>query len=169
MRVSTVGNPYRPTVTRAIAEQMTDVFVERQDTPVLRVRADFKGAGPAEAMRTLEAKLPTLKGRKFYGIYRETASGEEYYACVERIVSDDPGSMQVEEGVIPGGLFVRRKLVDWEKIIADGNLPREAHSLETAYDSDPTRFTIEYYRSHTELHLMVPVKSRGPATTGSPS
>jgi hypothetical protein len=79
---------------------MSDSYVELQDIPVMRVRADMKGKGPSAAMNLLESKLPTLKGRKFYGIFRETPDGEEYYACVAEVETDNPSKMQLETGVI---------------------------------------------------------------------
>ena len=51
---------------------METKYVERQEIPVLRVRADMKGKGPSAAFRLLESKLPNLKGRKFYGTFQFT-------------------------------------------------------------------------------------------------
>jgi hypothetical protein len=139
---------------------VTEAYVELHDIPVMRVRADMKGGGPAAAMTLLESKLPTLKGRKFYGVYRERPDGEEYYACVAKVGADDPEKMQVETGVIPGGRFVRRKVLDWERVIREGRLPLifgemvKTHSHEI----DPDRFSIEFYRSQTELLVFLPVK-----------
>jgi hypothetical protein len=59
----------------------------------LRVKADMKRKGPSAAFNLLESKLPTIKGRKFYGTFRPTPGGEEYYACVVRVDSDDPEKM----------------------------------------------------------------------------
>ena len=98
---------------------MENTYVELQEIPVLRVKADMKGKGPSAAFSLLESKLPTIKGRKFYGTFQPTPDGEDYYACVARIDSDDPGKMQLETGVIPGGWYARSKLMDWEK-----NLPK---------------------------------------------
>jgi len=134
-----------------------DTYVERQDIEVLRVPADMKGGGPAEAMGRLESKLPSLKGRRFYGTFRLLPEGEEYFACVERVPSDDPVSMQLEVGTIPGGAYVRRKVHDWEKVIAAGKLGAIFEEMVERYHVDRTRPDIEYYRSMTELHLLVPV------------
>ena len=94
---------------------MSDTFVELQEFPVIRVKADMKGAGPSAAFSVLESKLPTLKGRKFYGTFEDTTQGEEYYACVAMIDTDDPEKMQLGTAVIPGGNYARRKVVDWER------------------------------------------------------
>ncbi len=140
----------------------TDSYVERATLRVLRVRADMKGGGPAEAMRKLESKLATLRGRRFYGTFRVLPGGEEYFACVEKSDLDDPVSLQLEEAEIPGGLYVRRKLFDWSKVIAEGKLPSVFKDMVRHYDVDLTRPELEYYRSMQELHLLVPVQSRGP-------
>jgi hypothetical protein len=140
-----------------------DSYVERAEVQVLRVLADMGGGGPAEAMQKLESKLPSIKGRKFYGVFRILPEGEQYYACVERTPADDPVAMGLEEGRIPGGLYIRRKISDWSRVIADGKLPSVAKDMVRHYDVDRNRPEIEYYRSMTELHLLIPVQSRGPA------
>src|SRR5437667_8754145 len=70
---------------------METSHVELQEIPVLRVRADMKGKGPSAAFNRLESKLPTIKGRKFYGTFQPTPDGEEYYACVVRSILTIPG------------------------------------------------------------------------------
>jgi hypothetical protein len=138
---------------------MPDAYVELEDIPVMRVRADMKGGGPAAAMSLLESKIPTLKGRKFYGIFRVRSDGEEYYACVTRVETDDPLTMGLEAEVIPGGRFARRRILNWEAIIRDGQLPRLSQEFVSAHahEADPNRFTLEFYRSQAELLLLVPV------------
>ncbi len=94
---------------------MENSYVELHEIPVLRVKADIKGKGPSAAYELLESRLPSLKGRKFYGTFQFKPDGEEYYVCVARVDSDDPGKMQLETGVIPGGWYARSRLMDWEK------------------------------------------------------
>jgi len=137
-----------------------DSYVERTDVEVLRVLADWKGGGPAEAMHRLESKLPSLKGRHFYGTFRLLPAGEEYFACVEKLATDDPRTMGLEVGVIPGGLYARRKVFDWEKVIAAGQLGTIFQNMVAEYPVDRSRPDIEYYRSMKELHLLVPVLNR---------
>jgi hypothetical protein len=138
---------------------MPDTYLELEEIPVMRVRAHMKGKGPAEAMQILESKLPSLKGRKFYGTFRMLPGGEEYYACVAQIATDDPKEMQLETGVIPGGIYARRKVLDWEKVINDGRLPAVFTEFARAHDVDHSRPSIEFYRSQDELQLFVPVVS----------
>jgi hypothetical protein len=135
---------------------VNETRVHRDVTMVLRVRADFAGKGPSEAFDRLESRLPSLKGRRFYGTFSITPTGEEYHACVERINTDDPASMQLEVGEIPGGWYIRRKLIDWEAHLSE--LPTLFAEMAQTGDVDPSRPSVEYYRSRTELHLLVPVK-----------
>jgi len=139
-----------------------DSYVERADVEVLRVLADWKGGGPAEAMHRLEAKLSSLKGRKFYGTFRLLPEGEEYFACVEKFATDNPQAMGLEVGVIPGGLYVRRRILEWEQVIAAGKLGTIFESMVAEYPVDRSRPDIEYYRSMKELDLLVPVLGREP-------
>ena len=126
----------------------------------MRVSADIKGGGPPAAFKLLESRLPTLRGRRFYGVVRASPAGiEEYHACVEMINVDDPEKMQLEAWVIPGGEYVRRRVMDWEKVVAEGKLPGLFETLfsDHAEEVDPHRFALEYYRSREELHILVPV------------
>ncbi len=139
---------------------METTYVELQEISVLRVRADMKGKGPSAAFNLLESKLPTLKGRKFYGTFRPTSDGEEYYACVARIDSDDPEKMQLETGLVPGGWYARSKLMDWEKNLS--KLPSLFEEMARTHDADPKRPSLEFYRSQAEMHLYLPVRSHPP-------
>ncbi len=139
---------------------MESSYVELQEIPVLSVKADMRGKGPSAAFDLLETKLPTLKGRKFYGTFQPTPDGEEYYACVARVDSDDPGKMQLETGVIPGGWYVCGKLMDWEKNLS--KLPSLFEEMARTRDVDPKRPSLEFYRSQAELQLFLPVRSHHP-------
>lgn len=136
-----------------------DTIVVRQPIEVLRVRADMKGKGPKAAFDALESKLPTLKGRRFYGTIRVSEKGEEYYACVERLPSEDPAALGLEVGTIPGGKYVRRRVWDWESVVAAGMMKAISEEFARGYVLDPERPSIEFYRSMNELHLLLPLAS----------
>ena len=140
-----------------------DTIVELQNISVMRIRADMKGKGPSTAFELLESRLPTLKGRKFFGAFRKLPNGEEeYYACVEQTESDDPVKMQLETDTIPGGKYARRKIVGWEKIVREGRLPmifqEFVKSHEPNVDHEEIRPSLEFYRSQDELFLFMPLK-----------
>ncbi len=138
---------------------MSEIFVELSAIPVLRVRADWNAGGPAAAMATLESKLTTLKGRKFYGTFRPTPSGEEYFACVARVDGDNPIELGLETGEIPGGWYARRKIRDWEKDITQLAVQFEEMVRILGGNVDPGRPDIEFYRSQAEMLVFVPVLS----------
>ena len=139
-----------------------DTVLERAQIDVLRVRADMKGDGPKAAFAFLESKLPTLKGRRFFGVFRIGEGGEEYYACVEKLPSEDPAALGLESGTIPGGKYVRRRIRDWESVIAAGKIQQVYDEFAHGYALDPDRPSIEFYRSATELHLLLPLAAGTP-------
>ena len=61
------------------------------------------------AMQELEARLQSLKGRKFYGTYLNG----QYRACVALKDGDDPADLGLKTWVIPGGEFARRKMKNY--------------------------------------------------------
>jgi len=122
---------------------------ERSEVPVLFVRAEGGPAGSAAAFEDLEGRLPTLRGRKFLA----TCRGGEYRACVKTREEDDPEAMGLETGVIPGGLYARRRLEGGpENIAATFDAMAEEHPQDTS------RPCIELYRRHDEVILFLPIR-----------
>jgi hypothetical protein len=142
-----------------------DTIVDCPRIEVLRVRADMKGKGPKAAFDVLESKLPSLKGRRFFGTVRILDDDEEYYACVERLPTEDPEALGLEVGTIPGGRYVRRRVWDWESVVAAGKMKEISEEFARGYVLDPERPSVEFYRSMKELHILLPLA----ATTASPS
>ena len=134
---------------------ITDTIVTVPDTSVMYVAGET-GKPIAEqapkAFKELEAKLSSLKGRKFYGV----VLGDEYRACVAIDPQDDPFSLPHPTWTLPGGRYIRRRLPDWTE-----NIHLIGPTFETLCrrsDFDPSRPCIEYYRSKKELLVMVPVQ-----------
>ena len=125
----------------------------------------MKGKGPKAAFDVLESKLPSLKGRRFFGTIRILDDDEEYYACVERLPTEDPEALGLEVGTIPGGRYVRRRVWDWESVVAAGKMKEISEEFARGYVLDPERPSVEFYRSMKELHILLPLA----ATTASPS
>jgi hypothetical protein len=134
-----------------------DTLVERRPTDVLRVRADMHGSGPRAAFGSLESKLRTLRCRKFFGTIRLLDEGEEYYACVEKLPGEDAAALGLDSGTIPGGTYIRRRVWNWESAVAEGRMKEIAKEFAEGYELDPRRPSIEFYRSVTELHIMLPL------------
>jgi len=117
----------------------------------------MKGKGPKVAFDALESKLPSLKGRKFFGTFRMRDDGEEYYACVEKLPTDDPAAFGLEVATIPGGRYVRRRVWDWESLVAAGRMKETSEEFARGYALDPDRPSIEFYRSMKELQILLPL------------
>ena len=126
------------------------------DIPVLCITSPSGVTGSKETFDKLETKLPSLKKRKFYGVLSGTPDNGTYRACVCLLKGDNPKTLGLETWIIPGGKYARAKIVDWEK-----NLDKIGPTFDELlkhYALDPTRPTIEIYRSEAELFLLLPIK-----------
>jgi hypothetical protein len=121
--------------------------------------------GNREAFASIETHLTTLKGRRFYGVVYESAGEMDYYAGlvpdseVEERRFSELGFLIRE---IEGGVCARVKLLNWMSK-ADQIGPAFG-ALIDEYGIDPSRPQLEFYRSLTELHLLLPVPSEHPKT-----
>jgi hypothetical protein len=101
------------------------------------------------AFDALEARLPTLKNKRFYGVVIDGA----YRACVA--VDEDTRTLDLLRWVIPSGRYAVGKIADWERH-RDAIGPTVT-ALRGRSDFDATRPLIEFYRSQSELRLLAPV------------
>ena len=101
------------------------------------------------AFDALEARLPTLKKKRFYGVVIDGA----YRACVA--VDEDTRTLDLPRWVIPSGRYAVGKIANWERH-RDSIGPTVA-ALRGRSDFDATRPVIEFYRSQAELRLLAPV------------
>jgi hypothetical protein len=135
---------------------MTITRVQRDPVEVLFVEAAGGVAGAKEAFTALEAGLPTLRGRRFYGVY---FGGGSYRACMARRPEDDPAAMGLETWVLPGGRYARTRIDGWaDRIHEIGGAFR---AMASAHAEDPARPSIEFYRSRMELVLFLPIRPEG--------
>ena len=133
-------------------------FTIIKDIDVVRVKSGDGLAGAREAFNKLESKMSTLRGRKMYGVfYRDS---EEYFSCVE-LDSENKDDIGFEHGIIPGGKYARVKIKNWTKRVNE--IRQEFNNLEdgcinSGYQIDATRPSIEFYKSFVELLIMLPIK-----------
>jgi hypothetical protein len=123
----------------------------------IKVRFVVSPSGPqdaGEAFDRLEARLPSLKGRKFYG----TLLNGEYRACVALEAQDSPAAVGLETWTIPGGVYARRKLPRWSERLPE--IGQIFGAMAAEYPRDPARPNVEHYRSQKELLLFMAVTSR---------
>ena len=132
-----------------------DTVVTLPDTVVMFVAGKAGepiAAQAPEAFKALEARLPSLRGRKFYGV----VLGDEYRACVAIDSTDDPRALPHPTWILPGGKYVRRRILDWEEHL--DLIGPTFQALLRRPDVDRSRPCIEFYRSQKELLVMVPVQ-----------
>lgn len=131
---------------------MSETIVELPEIPVIYVAGETGRPHAEEAPKAfsrLEAQLPTLKGRHFYG----AVIGDEYRACVAEQPGDE--ALRVIRWTLPGGKYRRVRIADWEE--HRDQIGPTAGDLVRRPDHDPTRPLIEYYRSQRELQMLAPV------------
>lgn len=124
------------------------------DVPVMYVESASGFAGASEAFDRLEAKFPSLRGRKFYGTWQPPAG--PYRACVAIEPGDDASALGLPTWTIPGGKFVRQKLTNWEENRPE--IGRTFQRMREGCEPEAGRPSIEFYRSQKELLLFLPVK-----------
>jgi len=130
---------------------MKSQIIQQPPLRLITVKAKSFPEGIRGAWQEIESKRK-IKGRKAYGLIFE----DEYFAG---LVSDG----EIEERVtglppieVAGGPCARIKLEDWQKNITQiGPLFAQ---MAAEHEVDPSRPAMEFYRSFTELHLLLPVK-----------
>ena len=124
---------------------------------VMFVEAPNGPEGSGEAFNRLEAGFTSLKGRKFYATFQYPDG--PYRACVVIEIGDDPEKLGFEIGVIPGGRYARGKLENWSE--RPWEIPAAFTKLSEEFRGriDPSRPSIEFYKSQKELILMLPIRS----------
>ncbi len=124
---------------------------------VARVEAEGGPQGAGLAFDQLESRMPTLRGQRMYGVFYPGQS-ERYFACLrlDDAASDDFG---FERAIVPGGLYGRCLIRDWNSRLAE--LPQAFDALQAELTSagflhDRGRPSIEFYRRIDELIIMIP-------------
>ena len=127
--------------------------VEREPTPVLFVRC----ADDLPAMQATWARFEELvgmRGRKFYGAYYPTT--KEYRVCAELREDDDAEAFGVETGELPGGRYLRARLRGEPPAVYE-RIGTLFAALIARQSPDESRPSIEFYRRHDEIELLLPV------------
>jgi DNA gyrase inhibitor GyrI len=129
--------------------------VDLPDLRLMVVRADEFPSGLQAAWDRLESRLSSLKGRKFYGVSRDEGSKLAYFAGVVPTSDEEVQALGFPTMMIRGGKYARAKLSDspshTDKI---GQIFGE---LTRDFPMDPNGWALEYYRSQSELHLLIPL------------
>jgi hypothetical protein len=131
--------------------------VERDEVEVMfiRIRDDVEEMGPA--WERLEGLVGT-RGRKFFGAFYPAT--KDYTVCVQRQEEDDPATLGLEPGTLPGGHYLRARLRGDPPAVYEQIAPTFQKLASTA-TVDETRPSIEFYRRRDEIDLLLPVRTAG--------
>lgn len=132
--------------------------VDMPDLLLAACRAESFPNGIKGAWDRLEARIPSLKGRRFYGLTACEGGELVYYAAVEVASEDEAATLGFPVLRVKGGRCVRVKLMDWSNRV--GEISAIFDELMRNYRMAPNAPTIEYYRSRSELHLLVPLAEK---------
>jgi hypothetical protein len=132
------------------------VPVERDEIAVMFIRTpdDVMAFGPA--FERLE-QLVGLRGRRYYGAFYPRE--KEYRACVEVKEGDDPQTLGLESGTLPGGRYLRARL-SGEPPELYGRIGPTFEALIAQTPPDESRPSIEFYRRFDEVDLLLPVPDK---------
>lgn len=128
------------------------------EKPRLRLRvcrAEVFPEGIGAAWERLEEKVGSLRGRRFYGVTIPHDGDLIYYAGVEPRTAPDRALADCPQLEIDGGCFARVKVQDWS--VRTDEVAGVFDELIASYDVRSNAPAIEFYRSHSELYLLVPL------------
>jgi len=130
------------------------VRVEREDTPVMFMRAS---ADTPEAIQDAWARFEVavgLKGRKFFGAF--DSSSHEYRVCAQLKEDDDPQALGFEAATLPGGAYLCARLQGEPPAVYE-HIPAAMSELVRRGAPDASRPSIEFYRSMRVIDLLLPI------------
>ena len=129
--------------------------VDLPDLKLIVTRADEFPSGVQTAWDRVESRLSSLKGRKFYGVSRYEGSQLAYFAGVEPASDEEVTALGLPTMMIKGGKYARAKLLDWPN--QTDKIGQIFSELMRDFPMDPNGWALEYYRSQSELHLLIPL------------
>jgi hypothetical protein len=131
------------------------VKVEREDVRVMFMRAsEDTSAAIQRAWAEFEVAVG-LRGRKFFGAYDDQT--QEYRVCTQLKEDDEPWAFGFEVGTLPGGVYLRARLQAEPPGVYEEIVPTLQEMVKQA-EFDPSRPTIEFYRSRDVIDLLLPVR-----------
>ena len=128
-------------------------IVVREPTEVMLVRVADELSEIQRAWASFEAAVG-LRGRKFYGAFDPVTAS--YSVCAVLQPGDDPSDFGAEPGTLPGGRYACVRL-HGEPPGVYAKIGPTAERLAQRADADHTRPTLEYYRRHDLIDVLVPV------------
>jgi hypothetical protein len=130
------------------------VVVERDEIRVMFRRTSDDQESITRTWAEVESAIGPQRGRKFYGTFDPETT--EYRVCVQWQEGDDAGALGLEEGAIAGGRYARERLEGQPPAVYELIRPTMERLAERP-DADPSRPSIEFYRRHDVIDLLMPV------------
>jgi hypothetical protein len=127
--------------------------VEREAIDVMFIRTPDEVDEFGRAFQRLEELVGT-RGRKFFGAFYPRE--KEYRACVQLQEGDDPSGLGLESGTLSGGRYLRERIRGEPPALYERIGPTFEELLKRA-TPDETRPSIEFYRRHDEIDLLLPL------------
>lgn len=128
-------------------------IVVREPTEVMLVRVADEPTEIQRAWAEFERAVG-LRGRKFYGAFDPVSA--TYSVCAVLRSGDDPAALGAERGTLPGGRYARIRLTGEPPSVYEKIAPT-AQRLAQRPDVDRTRPTLEFYRCHDVIDVLVPI------------
>jgi hypothetical protein len=101
-------------------------------------------------------KLVGLRGRKMFALIDTAANS--YTVCTPVKDGDDPDSLGLQVGTLPGGWFLRGRIIGEPPQVYE-HIAYGMAELEAMMPADPTRPLVEFYRRRDEIDLWLPIPS----------
>jgi len=127
--------------------------VERPTIDVMFLRTEAEPDEMQQSWERLEAVVGT-RSRKFFGAF--DPSTREYRVCVQARDGDDPAALGLESGTLPGGRYLRARLLGEPPEVYERIGPTFAELVKEAHP-DEARPSIEFYRRRDEIDLLLPI------------
>jgi hypothetical protein len=127
--------------------------IERTDVEVMQRSTADNLASIQRLWPSFEREVG-LKGRTMYALVHAGT----YTTCTPIRADDDPAAAGMERGVLPGGRYLRGRLLGEPPALYTRIGPGVQEVLRLAGASvDPERPIVEFYRRHDEIELWIPV------------
>ncbi len=136
-----------------VSNNVPSVIV-REDVHVRYVEVADTIAEIQVAWPALEALVGHLQGHRFIGAFDQTAGW--YRACVEIRDESTRADLDLPDAVIPGGRYLRVRLKGEPPAVYELIGPTYG-SLERHAARDETRPSLEVYRRHDAIDILMPV------------
>ena len=142
---------------------MNATIIKQPKLRLITTRSAKFPEGNRDAFRAIESHLKTLKGRRFYGLVYENDKGMDYFAGLvpdSEIEERRFAELGFSITEIEGGACARIKLLDWTS--KTDQIGASFGVMIGQFGIDTSRPQMEYYRSLSELHLLLPVPDKQP-------